>query len=87
MPGVTANPDNFPLPAGTSQDVVYTFTDVPADESITEVFNFSTGLSIPATLTLPAPNPSSESFNVPAGVIRELLSIDDTQAVIRYSRP
>jgi hypothetical protein len=86
---VVATPDSFSLDAGGSQDVVFSFSDVPADATgqATETFGLGAQQVIAAlTLTLVAPNPVSVDFSVPAGVTRTLLSIDDSQAVVRYSR-
>lgn len=86
---VVANPDTFSLDAGEAQDVVFTFSDVPSDATgqATETFNLAAQQVIAAlSLTLVAPNPVSTAHTVPAGVTRTLLSIDDSQAVVRYSR-
>lgn len=87
---VTATPDTFSLADGESQDVVFAFADVPADATgqITETVGLGAQQIVAAlTLTLIAPNPVSMAFTLPAGVTRTLLSIDDSQAVVRYSRP
>lgn len=86
---VTATPDSFSLDVGGVQDVVFSFTDVPDDATgqATETFGLGAQQVIAAlTLTLVAPNPVSVDNTVPAGVTRTLLSIDDSQAVVRYSR-
>lgn len=87
---VTVTPDTFSLSDGDSQDVVFTFAGVPADTTgqATETIAVGAQQVISAlTLTLVAPNPVSMANTVPAGVTRTLLSIDDAQAVVRYSRP
>lgn len=87
---VAATPDSFQLHDGESQDVVFTFADVPEDVSgqATETFGLGAQQVVAAlTLTLVAPNPASVDFSVPAGITRTVLSVDDGQAVIRYSRP
>jgi hypothetical protein len=86
---VTATPDSFALEAGQSQDVVFTFDGVAGDESAQGTEMFALGgeqFVADITLTRVAPGPQSVGFTLPAGVDRTLVSIDDTQAVVRYSR-
>lgn len=82
---VVATPDTFSLDVGGVQDVVFAFTDVPVDETGTETIAVGSQ-QVVTTLTFLAPSPMSVGFTVPAGVSRELVSIDDSQAVVRYSR-
>lgn len=86
---VTATPDAFTLESGQSQDVTFAFGGVGDDASAqaTETFALAAEQVVSAlTLTLVAPDPTSVDSSVPSGVTRTLLSIDDTQAVIRYAR-
>lgn len=86
---VAATPDSFVLESGQSQDVVFTFTGVGDDATAqaTETFALAAEQVVAAlTLTLIAADPQLVDHSVPVGVSRTLLSIDDSQAVIRYAR-
>lgn len=85
--GATANPTTVAIPnPGDTQDVVFTFTDVPTDASGTETFMVPGQPQVEVTLTFPGADPQSVGFTVPAGVSRQLVSIDDATAVVRYTR-
>lgn len=85
--GATADPTTVSLPnPGDTADVTFTFTDVPGDASATETFSVVGHPSVEVTVNFPGANPESAGFTVPAGVTRELLSINDSEAVVRYTR-
>ena len=87
---VTPSVDNFTLNEGESVDVTYTFADVPTDVTSQGTETFGVGASqiiVALTVTMVAPSPVSVGHTMPAGITRTLLSVDDTQAVVRYSRP
>lgn len=87
--GVSANPTSFTLDPGGSQQVVFTFTGVPAEVAgqVTVVIQLgaeSTTTVIP--ITLEEPDPIIGVITTPPGVTATVLSVDDTQATIQFAR-
>ncbi len=87
---VTANPTEITLASGENVNVIFTFTDVPAEttEQILEEFVLG-GVTVTVNVlgTLDEPDPQLGTPSTPVGIIRQVVSIDRATAVINYSRP
>lgn len=87
---VTAVPTAFSLAAaGAAQDVVLTYQGVTAEASGTATVNVAVGaesVTVALDVTLEEPDPTIVEIITPAGVTAEVLSNDDAQAVIRFTR-
>lgn len=87
--GVSANPTSFTLAPGDSQDVTFTFTGVPGEASGNALVLFQLGaesVTVALTVALDEPDPVIGTITTPAGVTATILSADDAQAVMRFSR-
>lgn len=87
--GVTAEPTSFTLQPGGSQDVVFTFTGVPAEVFASALVPFDLGaqsVTVALGVTLEEPDPAVGFIEVPAGVTATVLSIDDQSATLRFAR-
>lgn len=87
--GVTADPATFTLEPGGSQEVVFTFTGVPAEITANATVPFSLGsesVTVALAVTLEEPDPMVGLVDVPAGVTATVLSVDDSQATILFAR-
>ncbi len=87
---VTANPTAITLAAGENENVVFTFSDVPAEttEQILEEFILG-GVTVVTSVvgTLTEPGPVLGTPTTPASIVRQVVSIDRDTAIINYSRP
>lgn len=87
---VTADPTVFSLAApGDAQDVVFTFSGVTDEVSGTATVNIALGaetVTVALDVTLDEPDPTIVEIVTPPGVTAAVLSNDETQAVIRFTR-
>lgn len=86
---VSADPTSFTLAAGGSEDVTFTFGGVPGEIAGSAIVLFQLGsesVTIPLDVLLDEPDPVVGTITTPAGVTAVVLSNDDNQAVIRFSR-
>lgn len=86
---VSPDPASFTLAAGGAQEVVFTFSGVPAEVSGAAIIPFQLGaenVTVALGVTLDEPDPVVGTITLPAGVFFEVLSIDDVSATIRFSR-
>ncbi len=86
---VTADPTSFTLAEGDSHDVTFAFTGVPGETVGSAIVLFQLGaesVTIPLEVNLDEPDPVVGTITTPAGVTASILSADDAQAVIRFSR-
>jgi hypothetical protein len=86
---VSAAPTSFTLGPGDSQDVVFTFTGVPGESTGSALVLFQLGaesVTVALDVALDEPDPVIGTITTPAGVTAAILSADDAQAVIRFSR-
>ncbi len=87
---VTALPTEITLAAGENENVVFTFTDVPAEltEQVLEQFILG-GVSVVVDVlaTMDEPDPVLGNPTTPASIVRQVVSIDRDTATINYSRP
>ena len=87
---VTANPTAITLAAGENINVIYEFVDVPDELTEQVIESFSLGgvtVNVNVNATLDEPDPQLETPTTPGGIVRQVVSIDRSQAVINYSRP